>query len=288
MRLNPFNTDNIRVRSAGGGGRMPGGRVGGLGLGTIVIAAIGYFVFGLDPSQTIGVVEQGRQGAQTQQQATSPQDEQALCTANKYATETCNALQSLNQTWQAVFEQQGVGQRFRQPELAFEPNTSFSTGCGPGSPDMGPFYCPADETIYIGTQFYDQLANQLGAPGEFARYYVVAHEYGHHIQALTGVAEAVARAKQRDPRNANRYQVAMELQADCYAGVWAGKNRHLIEPGDIESGMRAASQIGDDTLTQGRVSPDNFTHGTSAQRSAALKLGLQGDDRKCDAILDQA
>ncbi len=158
------------------------------------------------------------------------------------------------------------------------------TACGSGSSSMGPFYCPGDQTIYIDTGFYETLDRQLGAPGDFARYYVMAHEYGHHIQTVTGIAGQIASAQQQNPRQANQLQVLMELQADCYAGVWAGKNRNLIEPGDIEEGMTAAASIGDDRLTQGQVSPDNFTHGTSEQRSQALRLGLQGDDRACDAI----
>ena len=153
---------------------------------------------------------------------------------------------------------------------------------------MGPFYCPADETIYIDTAFYDQLNRQLGAgPGDFARYYVIAHEYGHHVQALTGIANQIRSAQQQNPGAANQLQVLMELQADCYAGVWAGKNRNAIEPGDFEEGMRAASAIGDDTLTGGRVSSENFTHGTSQQRMQALRLGLQsGDDTQCDRIVE--
>src|SRR4029079_12849331 len=131
-----------------------------------------------------------------------------------------------------------------------------------------------------------QLAQQLGAKGDFARYYVIAHEYGHHVQKLTGIADQIASAQQQDPRNASRYQVMMELQADCYAGVWAGKNRNLIEPGDFEEGMQAAHAIGDDTLTHGAVAPDNFTHGTSAQRMQALRLGMQSaDDTACDKIV---
>ena len=116
---------------------------------------------------------------------------------------------------------------------------------------MGPFYCPADQTIYIDTSFYDQLDRELGARGDFARYYVIAHEYGHHIQTLTGVADQIRSAQQQNPRAANQLQVLMELQADCYAGVWAGKNRNPIEPGDIEEGMTAASAIGDDTCCTG-------------------------------------
>lgn len=281
MRLNPFNTGNINVRSSGGGGGFPGGGAGGIGCGTIVIAAIGYFVFGLDPMQTAGVVE----GVQQGQVASGPAntDEQAICTSGPFANEACNALQSLNQTWARTFQDQGFGQRFQQPTLdLFSGNVR--TACGSGSAAMGPFYCPGDQTIYIDTSFYDQLDRQLGAPGDFARYYVIAHEYGHHIQNLTGVLGQIQSAQQQNPRAANQLQVLVELQADCYAGVWAGKNRNLIEPGDIEEGMNAASSIGDDALTKGRVSSENFTHGTSAQRSEALRLGLEGDDRKCDAI----
>ena len=282
MRLNPFNTGNINVRSSGGGGGgFPGGAGGGLGCGTIIIAAIGYFVFGMDPFQTAGVVNQVQQGQQ--QSAPGSTDEQAICTSGPYATEACNALQSLNQTWATTFQEEGFAKQYHQPALDLF-SGGVRTACGSGSAAMGPFYCPGDETIYIDTSFYDQLDRQLGAPGDFARYYVIAHEYGHHIEKLTGVADQIASAQRQNPRAANRLSVLLELQADCYAGVWAGKNRNLIEPGDIEEGMRAASQIGDDKLTHGRVSSENFTHGTSAQRSQALQLGLQGDDRKCDAI----
>ena len=177
---------------------------------------------------------------------------------------------------------------FEQPELVFYQGGTRS-GCGAAAASMGPFYCPADEGIYIDTSFYDQLARQLGAGGDFARYYVIAHEYGHHVQKLTGIADQIAAAQRRNPAAANRYQVMMELQADCYAGVWAGKNRNLIEPGDFEEGMTAASAIGDDTLQREAgqaVNPDSFTHGTSAQRMQALRLGMQSaDDRQCDAIV---
>ncbi len=278
MRLNPFNTGNIRVGSTGGG--MPGGKAGGLGCGTIVLAALGYFVFGLDPMQTAATVE-GMQ-SDTAIEAPANEDEQALCTSNPYATETCNALQSLNQTWSRVFAEQNVA--FEDPFFRFVTQERFSTECGPASAGMGPFYCPTNQTIYIDTRFYDQLARMAGDSGEFARYYVVAHEYGHHIQTLTGISDQIRSAQQQSPSNANRLQVMMELQADCYAGVWAGLNRNLIEPGDIEAGMRAASSIGDDTLTQGRANPETFTHGTSEQRMQALRLGLEGDDRACDAI----
>jgi predicted metalloprotease len=141
--------------------------------------------------------------------------------------------------------------------------------------------------IYIDTGFYDVLSRQMGAGGDFARYYVMAHEYGHHIQNLTGLAAQVRSAKQQNPSQANQLQVRMELQADCYAGVWAGKNRRLIEAGDMEEGLRAASAIGDDNLQRQagqRISPESFTHGSSAQRVEALRLGLESaDDAQCDS-----
>ncbi len=282
MRLNPFDTGNIKVGTTGGGV----GKAGGLGCGTIVIAAIGYFVFGMDPFQTAATVESVQQQGQVSQAPNQSEDEQAICSSNEYATETCNALQSLNQTWASTFQEQGLGERFQQPTLRFATSQRFDTACGTGSVGMGPFYCPADQTIYIDVGFYDQLARMSGNTGDFARYYVIAHEYGHHIQTLTGVSNQIRSAQQYDPSRANSLNVLMELQADCYAGVWAGKNRNLIEPGDIEEGMESAAAIGDDRLTGGNVSSENFTHGTSQQRSAALQLGLQGDDRACDRITD--
>ena len=274
MRLNPFNTGNINVRSSGGGGRVPGGKAGGIGCGTIVIAAVGYFVFGLDPMQTAGMVEGVQQGQQ--QAGPANTNEQEVCTSSEFAREACNGLQSLNQTWAGTFEAQGYGDQFRQPTLDLYGGGGVNTGCGSGTSAMGPFYCPADQTIYIDTSFYDTLERQLGAGGDFARYYVLAHEYGHHIQTITGISSQIRSAQQQNPSRANQLQVLMELQADCYAGVWAGKNRNLIEP--------VVADRGGDRLTGGRVSSENFTHGTSQQRSDALRLGLQGDDRACDRI----
>jgi predicted metalloprotease len=282
MRLNPFNPGSINVRRGGGGG-FPGGGGGQLGCGAIVIALIGALVFGIDPGQMLGTMEGMQQGAPTEQQSGETAAE--ICDDNAYATEACNALASLNQTWEPLFQQAGI--EFRQPSLTFYSGGTGSA-CGSATSAAGPFYCPGDESIYIDTSFYDQLNRQLGAgPGDFARYYVVAHEYGHHVQALTGVANSIRSAQSQNPRQANQLQVHMELQADCYAGVWAGKNRNAIEPGDFEEGMQAASAIGDDTLTGGRVSSENFTHGTSAQRMQALRLGMEsGDDRQCDRIVE--
>jgi predicted metalloprotease len=282
MRLNPFDPSRIRVGGGGGGG-FPGGGGGQLGCGAIVIALIGALVFGIDPGQMLGSMEGMQQGAPAQEQA-SPQSVQELCTQNQYATEACNTLQSLDETWEPLFRKAGI--QFEQPTLWFY-SGSVRSGCGAASSAAGPFYCPADRKIYIDTSFYDEMQQKLGTgPGDFARYYVVAHEYGHHVQNLTRVAQQIASAQQQNPSQANQLSVLLELQADCYAGVWAGKNRNLIEPGDFEEGMQAASAIGDDRLTGGRVSPDNFTHGTSQQRMQALRLGMQsGDDTQCDRIV---
>lgn len=284
MRLDRFNPANIRVRGGGGGGGFPGGGAGGVGCGTLVLVLIGALVFGIDPGQMLGTLEQsGGSQAPAVQEGGAKQSVEALCTQNQYATEACNALQSLNQTWQPEFQRAGI--RFEQPELVFYQGGTRS-GCGAAQSAMGPFYCPADQGIYIDTSFYDQMAQQLGAKGDFARYYVIAHEYGHHIQKLTGVADQIRSAQQQNPRAANQLQVRMELQADCYAGVWAGKNRNLIDSGDFEEGMTAASAIGDDTLMRNagrRVDAESFTHGSSAQRMEALRAGMEsGNDGVCD------
>jgi predicted metalloprotease len=281
MRLNPFDPNKINVR--GGGRGFPGGGGGQLGCGAIVIALVGALVFGIDPAQMLGSIDEVQNGGAPQE--ADSRSVQELCTQNQYATDACNTLQSLDDTWAPIFQQANI--QFEAPAMELY-SGSDQSGCGPAQSSMGPFYCPNDRTIYLDTSFYDELDQRLGAgPGDFARYYVVAHEFGHHIQQLTGIADQVRSAQQQDPSAANRLSVMLELQADCYAGVWAGKNRNLIEPGDFEEGMQAAQAIGDDTLTGGRVSSENFTHGTSAQRMQALRLGMQsGDDTQCDRIVE--
>ncbi|MFL0356417.1 neutral zinc metallopeptidase [Erythrobacter sp. GH1-10] len=285
MRLNRFDTSKIKVRSSRSGGRV--GRAGGIGCGTIVIAIVAALVLGVDPMQTIGAIQGTQQGAPQSQ--TGDLTEEQICTSGPYAQEACNALTSLNETWEPEFARAGIA--FRQPVLDLYRDGRVSTqGCGNASSAAGPFYCPADLGIYIDISFYDQLARMSGTGGDFARLYVIAHEYGHHIQNMTGLASQVRSLQQRNPREANQLQVRMELQADCYAGVWAGKNADLIEPGDLEEGMQAASSIGDDTLQRRagqRINPEGFTHGTSAQRMEALRRGLAGaDDSVCDIYFD--
>ena len=284
MRLGPFDTSEIRVRGGGGGG----GAAGGLGCGTLVIALIAAVVFGVDPMQTIGMIE-GVQQQLPADNARAAISEDELCSSSAYATEACAALASLNRTWEPVFARSNV--RFEQPELVLYPSGPVATrGCGNASLAAGPFYCPADQGIYLDTTFFDQLARMSGARGNFARLYVIGHEYGHHIQNITGINRQIREAQQANPAAANRMQVAMELQADCLAGVWAGANRDLLEPGDLEAGMMAASAIGDDALMQGSgraINPEAFTHGTSEQRMAALRRGLsRADPNACNTYTD--
>lgn len=288
MRLNPFDTSKIKVRSSNGSGGGGMRRAGGVGCGTLVIAIIGALVFGLDPQQTIGMLEGVQQSGAPSSQG-GDMTEQEVCTSGPYAQEACEALTSLNATWEPAFARAGV--RFEQPFLDLYRNGAVTTqGCGSATSAAGPFYCPADMGIYIDTRFFDELARMSGTRGDFARLYVMAHEYGHHIQNLTGLADQVRSVQQRNPARSNDLQVRMELMADCYAGVWAGKNRSRIEPGDMQEGLSAASSIGDDTLMRRagqRINPENFTHGTSQQRRDALLRGLESaDDNACNVYFD--
>ncbi len=198
-------------------------------------------------------------------------------------------LADTEDVWRKAF--QSFGQKYREPTLVLFSGYT-RTRCGAGMAAMGPFYCPLDQTVYIDLSFYRQLREQFGAPGDFAQAYVIAHEVGHHVQTLLGIAEKVQRAQQGvGGRQANALQVRMELQADCLAGVWANRidrDKSILEEGDIEEGLRAASAIGDDTIqrrTQGRVVPDAFTHGTSEQRMRWFRRGLEsGQLQACDTF----
>ncbi|MBH9537475.1 KPN_02809 family neutral zinc metallopeptidase [Novosphingopyxis sp. YJ-S2-01] len=289
MRLDDYDNDiqvsDQRGQSFGGGGGL-GGLLGflpllmgrKLGCGTIVlIAIVGFFIFSSGGLQLGG--GGGGSAGSAQRGGTSLE---SSCNIDAVSKEACNTLSSLDNTWEQVLP------GFRQPTLVFYSQRGQS-GCGAAQSAMGPFYCPTDQGIYLDTDFFRQLDQQMGAGGDFARRYVIAHEMGHHIQKLTGVADEVrqrqARASQEE---GNALQVRMELQADCYAGVWAGQNRDRLEPGDIEEGMTAAHAIGDDTLMKeaGRRPVESmFTHGTSEQRMRWLQRGLQsGDPQQCDTF----
>ena len=290
MRLDDFDPNSINIEDQrGSGGFRMGGPGGKLGCGTLAIALIAALVFGVDPAQMLGGLQQVQQ-QEPAREAASGTSASESCTIDAMSRESCNALSSLNKTWEPIFATANV--RFTPPKLVFY-SQSGSSGCGAAQSAMGPFYCPADQGIYIGTDFYKEMEARMNAGGDFARAYVMAHEYGHHVQALTGMADQVRSAQERNPRGANQLQVRMELQADCYAGVWAARAKNsagqpVMEPGDMEEAMRAANAIGDDTLMRSagqRPVPESFTHGTSEQRMSWLRRGLQsGDPRQCDAF----
>lgn len=287
MRLDDFdNSINVEDQRGGGGSRF-GGPGGKIGCGSLVIAAIGALVFGINPLQTLGTLQnmQGGAGPATQQAAPGPGSLAESCSVNAFSRETCNALASLNKTWEPLFQKAGIA--FTAPKLVFYARQGQS-GCGDAQSAMGPFYCPPDQGIYIDTDFFNEMDKQLDAGGDFARAYVMAHEYGHHVQNLVGTSDQVTQAQRQNPPAANRLSVKLELQADCYAGVWAARNKDRIEQGDIEEGLRAAHQIGDDTLmaSAGRAPVEAaFTHGSAAQRMAWLRKGLEtGNEDSCDTF----
>ncbi len=295
MRLDDFdndiNVEDQRGQSFGGGGG--GGLLLGLlplvgsrfGCGGIVVLLLVFAVFG--GLGNLGGLVGGGSNAPTRTERTdNGTGAAAACSVDAATRSTCNAFSSAENTWEQLFARSG--ERFQAPKLVFYGGRGMS-GCGAAMSAMGPFYCPSDQGIYIDTSFFDELAQRFRAAGDFAQYYVVAHEFGHHIQTLTGASEQVRQAQARASEAAgNALSVRLELQADCYAGVWAAQNRNRLEPGDIEEGMRAAQAIGDDTLqreAQGRVVPESFTHGTSAQRQTWLRRGLEsGDPATCDTF----
>lgn len=264
-------------------GMSPGAAVGGGGIGIIILALIGYFVFGMEPQQIAEMASQ-QQGSASQQAGVegTPEDE-----AGQFV-DVIGA--NINDVWQGSLE------GYTPPRVVlYEQGTG--TGCGYGQSAMGPFYCPADQTVYLDLSFWQDMETQLGASGaEFARAYVIAHEFGHHVQTLTGASQKVRQAQQsaRSQEEANQYSIALELQADCYAGFWAANAARAsggavaLEPGDLEEGLKTANAIGDDMIQkrmQGRVTPENFTHGTAEQRMTWLRRGYDsGDPNVCNTF----
>ena len=296
MRLDDYReSENVEQDSgrSGFGGFGGGGGLGMLfglvgsrfGIGGIVVLVIGLMLFGFNPfgggSQMVG----------TPQPQVTNQSARQICDANAARTFSCRVLASTEDTWGRMFQQSG--QTYTPPRLHFY-SREGSSGCGAAQSAMGPFYCPTDQRVYLDPEFFDELQTRFNAAGDFAQAYVIAHEVGHHIQYLTGTADKVRREQQStDEAGANALQVRMELQADCYAGVWAAnakdaRGQPIMEAGDAEEGMRAANAIGDDALQRsaGRTPmPDSFTHGTSAERVAWLKRGLEsGDPARCDTF----
>jgi predicted metalloprotease len=276
-------SQNVRDARGAGGGRMGlpigrGGRGLGGGLGVLVILGLAFILGG--PEAIMQMLSGG--GAPTSEQGRP-------LTANDEASDFVAAiLGSTEDVWGSVFAQSG--QRYQAPLLTLF-GGSVRSACGFASSASGPFYCPSDQRVYLDTSFFDELA-RMGGAGDFAAAYVIGHEVGHHVQTLLGTSEQVRAAQQRSGETAaNRLQVAMELQADCFAGVWAyhaNQSARVLEPGDVEEGLAAAQAIGDDTLQRnaGRgVTPDSFTHGSSADRQRWLSTGLRsGDPNACDTF----
>ena len=277
-------SSNVEDRRDGGGGGGFGLGGGTISIGAIVIALIGGAVLGVNPLTLLGLMTGGGGAPVSQQAPAHPppaNDQQARFVST--------VLADTEDVWTDLFRQGGA--TYHPPKLVLY-RGSIRTGCGAGQAAMGPFYCPEDQKVYIDLSFYDTLKNQLGAPGDFAQAYVIAHEVGHHVQDELGITQQVERARAKDsPAQANALSVRVELQADCFAGVWANhaqKARNILEQGDIEEAMNAAQKIGDDALQKaaGRaVVPESFTHGTSAQRQHWFSTGLQnGTVKSCDTF----
>jgi predicted metalloprotease len=246
------------------------------GIGTVIIVLVATFL-GADPRQVLNLIQQ-----QNQQAAPAQRGAPAAPADDKSRDFVSAILGNSEIVWTDLFRR--AGRQYRKPTLVLFDNGTTS-GCGYANSAVGPFYCPADQKVYIDLMFFNDLRNRFHAPGEFAQAYVLAHEIGHHVQNLLGVSERVHAEQQRSSKTqANRLSVRLELQADFLAGVWAHhaqRMRHILEEGDIESGIRAAEAIGDDRLqkeARGYVVPDSFTHGTSEQRVHWFRRGLQSGD----------
>ena len=273
-----------RVRIPGGLGRGGGGvaRGGGIGIvGLLILLAIGWFL-GIDPSYLLQDSSTGVPYQEAPPAGAPPAgDEQAQFVSA--------VLADTEDTWQQLFGQ--MGDDYREPTLVLF-SGAVDSACGFAQAAMGPFYCPGDQKVYIDLAFFDELRSRFGAPGDFAQAYVIAHEVGHHVQNLLGVtSEVQATRQQAGEADANALSVMLELQADCFAGVWghhADRSRNLLEEGDLEEGLTAAAAIGDDRLqrrSQGYVVPDAFTHGSSEQRVRWVRQGLtSGDPNACNTF----
>jgi hypothetical protein len=282
------NFEDVTGRSGFGGGGFGGGGLGCLlplvasrfGIGGVLVLVVGFFIL-----SSLGMLNGGGGIAPSSQQVGAPAGQSRLDPNTSHFVR--QVLASTEDVWSKLLP--GY-----TPTVLVAYSEAYQSGCGAAQSAMGPFYCPTDKKIYLDTEFFDELSRRFQAPGDFAQAYVIAHEVGHHVQDMTGT---LGKAEQLQARasetEGNAIQVRIELQADCYAGVWAAnaktpEGQPVMEPGDFEEGMRAAEAIGDDTLqreTQGRVVPDSFTHGTSEQRMNALRTGYQsGDPNACKSL----
>jgi hypothetical protein len=285
MRLdNERESDNIEDRRGSGGGlRLGGGR---LGIGTIAIALIASYFLGINPLTVLSMLSGGG-GMPAVEQSAPPAHKPPA--NDETAIFVSKVLASTEDTWIEVFR--ASGRQYEEPKLVLFSGVT-PTACGTGQSAMGPFYCPGDQKVYIDLTFFRELKERFKAPGEFAQAYVIAHEVGHHVQNQLGIAEQVDKARRRaSPAESNALSVRMELQADCLAGVWGKRTdtmKNVLEPGDLEAALTAATAIGDDRLqqqAQGRIVPESFTHGTSAQRVRWFKRGFEtGDLNQCNTF----
>ena len=275
------NVEDVRGSS---GGFRP---IHGVGLGTIAVALIGGWFLGVNPLQILGLLSADNSASQ---QAVPNQPAEAPPSNDPQVKFVSQVLRSTETVWTAAFQERGL--TYEEPKLRLFRDT-YPTGCGMGEAAAGPFYCGEDRIVYLDLGFFDVMTQQLGAPGQFAHAYVIGHEVGHHVQNLLGILGKVNAQRERaGEAQANALSVRLELQADCFAGVWATRSQQQqgwrLEPGDIESALNAASQIGDDTLqrrARGTVVPDTFTHGTSAQRVAWFRRGVtSGQIDGCDTF----
>lgn len=281
MRLgNSRQSENVEDRRRGGSRIARGG---GIGLGTVAIALVASYLLGIDPAQVLGVLTSGVGTVQEEVVGgRSPEEDAKAVFVSKILAET-------EDTWNGVFR--AAGQRYREPRLVLYTGAT-ETACGMGQRAMGPFYCPADQTVYLDLAFFDELSQRFRAPGEFAQAYVIAHEIGHHVQNLLGISDQVQELQARSSEvEGNQLSVRLELQADCLAGMWAKRTdtaKGILEPGEIEQALAAASAIGDDRLqkrSQGYAIPESFTHGSSEQRMRWFKRGIEtGDFKQCDTF----
>lgn len=284
MRMdNEQESTNVEDRR---GLRMPGRRAGGVGIGVVLLALAASYFFGIDPSVFLGSGTGVQSPGSTSEPLASPDtppDDEAARFVSK-------VLGSTERTWDEVFRE--GGKQYVRPKLVLFTGAT-PTACGTGQSAMGPFYCPLDQKVYIDLAFYEDLRSRFSAPGDFAQAYVIAHEVGHHVQQQLSVADRVREAQERarSKAEANALSVRLELQADCLAGVWAGRaddSRGILEEGDVEEALNAATAIGDDRLqrqSQGVAVPESFTHGSSEQRVRWFKRGMEtGNPDQCDTF----
>jgi uncharacterized protein len=274
---------NVEDRRGGGGGM---GRAGGLGIGGVLLALVASYFLGIDPRTLLGVAESVQGG---QQQSQSQPLDPAKDPDAAMKSEVSKILNKTERTWSELFQQ--MGGTYQKPKLVLYSGVT-RTACGTGQAAMGPFYCPGDQYVYLDMDFFREMERKFRAGGDFARAYVIAHEIGHHVQNQMGITGKTDAMRDRVSKaEYNKISVRVELQADCFAGVWAhhsNKAKPFLDPNDVDEALRAANAIGDDALqrqSQGAVVPDSFTHGTSQQRMRWFKTGFEtGSVKGCDTF----